>query len=75
MMCLLPGWEVGGFPVGAVSVDLEKSLGLMATKTLVFLFAGIEGSAAMRQRPVATWAVAVASHHWLIRAGLAAHGG
>jgi hypothetical protein len=45
----------------------------MATKTFMFLFADIEGSAAMGRRPVD--AGAGAGYHRLIRAGLAAHGG
>jgi class 3 adenylate cyclase len=52
-----------------------RSLGLVATKTLKFLLADIEGLAAMGQRPVDAWAGVVAGYHRLIRAGLAAHGG
>jgi class 3 adenylate cyclase len=52
-----------------------RSLGLMATKTFMFLFADIEGSAAMGRRPVDAGAGAGAGYHRLIRAGLAAHGG
>jgi class 3 adenylate cyclase len=52
-----------------------RSLGLVATKTLMFLFADMEDSAAMGRRPVDAWAGMVARYHQLIRAGLAAHGG
>ena len=47
----------------------------MATQTLTFLFADIEGSAAMSQRLGDGWAGVLADHRRLIRAGLAAHGG
>ena len=52
-----------------------RSLGLVAMQTLTFLFADIEGSAARAQRRGDAYAGAVAGHHRLIRAGLAAHGG
>jgi class 3 adenylate cyclase len=48
---------------------------LVATQTLAFLFADIEGPAAMVQRPGDTYAAAAADHHRLLRAGLVAHGG
>jgi class 3 adenylate cyclase len=47
----------------------------VAAQTLTFLFADIDGSAAMAQRPGDVWAGAVADFHRLFRAGLAAHGG
>ena len=47
----------------------------MATQTLTFLSADIEGSAAMAQRLSDMYAGAAAGHHGLIQAGLAAHGG
>ena len=47
----------------------------MATQTLTFLFADIEGSAAMSKRLGDGWAGVLADHRRLIRAGLAAHGG
>jgi class 3 adenylate cyclase len=46
----------------------------VATQTLTFLSADIEGSAAMAERPGDAWAGVVADHHRLLRAGLAAHG-
>jgi class 3 adenylate cyclase len=47
---------------------------VVATQTLTFLFADIEGSAAMLARLGDVWAGVLADHHRLIRAGLA-HGG
>ena len=47
----------------------------MATQTVTYLFASIEGSAAMRQRLGGAYAGALAAQRRLIRAGLAAHGG
>jgi len=47
----------------------------VATQTLTYLFADIEGSAAMSQRLGDAYAGVLADHHRLIRAGLAAHGG
>jgi len=54
---------------------LMRSLGLVATQTLTFLFTDVEGWAAMGQRLGGTHAGLLAGHHRLIRAGLAAHGG
>ena len=51
-----------------------RSPGLVATQTLTFLFADIEGSAEMAQRLGDGWAGALADRHRLFRAGLAAHG-
>jgi class 3 adenylate cyclase len=53
---------------------LKRSLGLVATQTLTFLFADVEGSAAVLQRPGDAYAGVAADHRWLLRAGLAAHG-
>ena len=50
------GQEADGFPAGAVSVNLDKGPGLVATQTLILLFADIEGSAAMVQRLGDAWA-------------------
>lgn len=51
----------------------------MATQTLTFLFADIEGltagSAAVMQRPRDAYAGVAADYRWLLRTGLAAHGG
>ena len=47
----------------------------MATQTLTFLFADIEGSMAMSRRVGAAYAGVLADYHELLRAGLAAHGG
>jgi hypothetical protein len=52
-----------------------RGLGLVATQTLMLLFAGIEGSAAMVQWLGNAYAGAAADYHWLTGAGLAAHGG
>jgi hypothetical protein len=49
-----------------------RGLGLVATQTLMFLFADVEGSAAIGPRLGGAYA---ADHHRLIRAGLAVHGG
>jgi class 3 adenylate cyclase len=58
---------------------LKRSLGLVATQTLTFLFADIEGStagsAAVLQRPGDAYAGVAADHRWLLWAGMAAHGG
>ncbi len=48
---------------------------LLATQTLTFLFTDIEGSTAMLRRLGETYAQVLTSHHRLIRAALAAHGG
>jgi class 3 adenylate cyclase len=47
----------------------------VATQTLTFLFADIEGSALMVQRPGDAYAGVAADYHRLIRAALAAHDG
>ena len=47
----------------------------MATQTLTFLFTDIERSTALLQRLGETYADVLTTHHRLIRAGLAAHGG
>ena len=52
-----------------------RSLGLVATQTLTFLFTDIEGSTAMVQRLGDAWAGVLADHHRLIRESLAAHDG
>ena len=52
-----------------------RSLGLVATQTLTFLFTDIEGSTAMVQRLGDAWPAVLADHHRLIQAALAAHGG
>jgi len=52
-----------------------RSLGLVATQKLTFLFTDIEGSTAMAQRLGDAWDGILADHHRLVRAGLAAHGG
>ena len=51
-----------------------RGLGLVATQTLTFLLADIEGTAVMVPRPGDVWAGVVAGCHRLFRAGLAAHG-
>jgi len=52
-----------------------RSLGLVATQTLTFLFTDVEGWAAMGQRLGGTHAGLLAGHHRLIRAGLVTYGG
>jgi predicted ATPase/class 3 adenylate cyclase/DNA-binding CsgD family transcriptional regulator len=58
-----------------LAATLMRSLGLVATQTLTFLFTTIEGSTAMVQRLGDAYAGVLADHHRLIRAALAAHGG
>ena len=58
-----------------LSVNLDEGPELVATQTLMFLFADIEGSAAVVQRPVDAYPGVRADHYRLIRAGLAVHGG
>ena len=65
----------GGFLASPVSVNLDEGPELVATQTLMFLFADIEGSAAVVQRPVDAYPGVRADRYRLIRAGLAAHGG
>jgi hypothetical protein len=60
---------------GPVSVNLDEGPELVATHTLMFLFAGIEGSAAVVQRVADAYPGGRADQYRLIRAGLAAHGG
>jgi hypothetical protein len=52
-----------------------RSPGLVATQTLTFLSADIEGSPAMGQWLGDVHAGVRTGHHRLVRAGLAAHGG
>jgi hypothetical protein len=52
-----------------------RSLGLVATQTLTFLFSKIEGWAATGQRLGGARSGVLAGHHRLIRARLAAQGG
>jgi class 3 adenylate cyclase len=47
----------------------------LATQTLTFLFTDSEGSTALRRRLGDGYGEVLAAHHWLIRSGLAAHGG
>ncbi len=47
----------------------------MATQTLTFLFTDIEGSTAMLRRLGNTYAAVLTTHHALVRAALAGHGG
>jgi hypothetical protein len=57
-----------------VSVNFDEGPELVATQSLMFLFAGIEGSAAMVQRLEDAWAGVAAGDNRLIQAGLVAHG-
>ena len=54
---------------------MMRSLGLVATQTLTFLFSDIEGWAATGQRLGGARGGVLAGHHRLIRARLAAQGG
>ena len=65
---------MASWPVRLAS-NLMRSLGLVATQTLTFLFADIEGSAAMVRRLGDAYAAGLADHHQLIRAGLVMYGG
>jgi class 3 adenylate cyclase len=65
---------VAFWPVRLAST-LMGSLGLVATQTLTFLFADIEGSTAMVRRLADAYAAGLADHHLLIRAGLVGHAG
>ena len=60
---------------GAVSVDLDEGPRAVATQTLTFSSADIDGSAVMAPRPGDVRAGVVAGGRRLFRAGLAAHGG
>jgi predicted ATPase/class 3 adenylate cyclase len=53
----------------------DESPRLLATQTLTFLFTDIEGSTALLRRLGDGYGEVLAAHHWLIRSGLAAHGG
>ena len=66
--------RAGGFLAGSVSVNLDRNLGLVATQTLMFSFARIEGLAAMVQRLGEASAWVAADDRGLLRTGLAAHG-
>jgi hypothetical protein len=75
MLALLgQGSRLGFWPTRLASISM-RGLGLVATQTLMFLFAGIGGSAAMVQWRADAYAGAPADYHWLTGAGLAAHGG
>ena len=73
-MIAWPRLRAGGFLAGPVGVNLEEKPGLVATQTLTFLFADIEGSAAMVQRLGGGVRGVLAGHGRLIRAGLAGYG-
>jgi class 3 adenylate cyclase len=75
MMVWPRSWGAGGILASAVGVNLDEGPGLVATQTLMFVFADIEGSAAMAQRLGDAYAGVLAGHHHVIRAGLAAHAG
>src|SRR6516165_7423009 len=61
-------------PVRSASISM-RSPGLVATHTRTFLFADIEGSAAMGRRLSDTYEGVLADHHRLVRTVLAVHGG
>jgi class 3 adenylate cyclase len=65
---------VGFLPVRLASISM-RGLGLVATQTLTFLFADIEGSAAMVRLLGYAYTAGLADHHQRIRAGLVAYGG
>jgi class 3 adenylate cyclase len=66
--------RAGGFLAGAVRVNLDENPGPVATQTLTFLFADIDGSAAMSRRNEDAYAGELADRHRLLRAPRAAHG-
>ena len=70
-----PRGQARSVVAGAVGVDLDEGPGLVATRTLTFLFADIEGPAPMRRRPADAYAGVLADRRRLIRASLAANGG
>jgi hypothetical protein len=74
MMVWPRGAGGGRFLAGAVGVDLDEGPGLVATQTLMFLFAGLGGPAAEKGRPGDADGVAAGDRR-LIRADRAAHGG
>jgi hypothetical protein len=65
---------VSSWPARLASISM-RGLGLVATQTLTFLFAGIEGTAVMVPRPGDAYAGVGAGCHRLFRAGLVAYGG
>ena len=65
---------MASWPVRLAS-NSTKSPGMVAAQTLMFLFADIEGSAAMVRRLGDGYPGVLADHRRLIRAGLAVHGG
>jgi predicted ATPase/class 3 adenylate cyclase/DNA-binding CsgD family transcriptional regulator len=75
MMFARSAEEADGFLAVRLASTSMRSLGLVATQTLTFLFTDIEGSTAMVQRLGDAWAGVLADHHRLIRAALAAHDG
>jgi hypothetical protein len=64
---------VGFWPARLASISM-RGRGLVAAQTLMFLFAGVEGSAAISQRLEDVYAVTAGCHR-LVGAGLAGHGG
>ena len=64
---------MGFWPCGGVNLD--EGLGVVATLTLTFVFADIEGSAAVARRLGAAYAGVPGGYHQLIRVGLAAYVG
>jgi hypothetical protein len=76
-MMLLRAVEQGRWPLPPMwlaSISM-RGRGLVATQTLMLLFAGIEGAAALSQRLGNAYAGVLAGHRRLTWAGLAAHGG
>jgi hypothetical protein len=65
---------VAFWPVRLASISM-RGRGLVATQTLMFLSAGIEGAAALSQRLGDAYAGVLAGHCRLLRKGLAGHGG
>ena len=62
--------RAGGSLAGAVGVNLDEGPGLVATQTLTFLFADIEGSAAMSRRLEDAYTEGRADQHRVLRAWL-----
>jgi predicted ATPase/DNA-binding CsgD family transcriptional regulator len=76
-MMPLPRDYAGGRPTGwrGWRQPRRGTLGLVATQTLIFLFADIDDSAAISRRLGDGFAGLLADYHQLIRTTLAAHGG
>jgi predicted ATPase/class 3 adenylate cyclase len=82
LVCCRPGVRAAGLRAGVARQRLVLAavagpgLYALSVETLTFLFTDIEGSTALLRRlGEGVYAQVLADHHWLIRSGLAAHGG